>query len=190
MLNGFTLNPHSFVYPSLFYYLSLIFSLPVFIIFGEDWKLLLIIQRCVSLTFGLLTIGLTYKISEKIYNRKVAILSSFLLAVSPFHIEMSITAKPDMTQLGFVMLSLFYCINFIYNNGNKNCYLGLIFAGFAFSTKLFGILLIPIWIYAYMINISNKMRINSFEDFKLFFQNALTAKVKTYKLLLCLISFS
>ena len=104
---------------------------------------LFIIGRATSAIAGACTIGVLYKIGETFYNKKVAVVSSILLAFTLFHIDLSQQAKVDAT-LGLLVVSIFYFIFKILetNNANKWDYLwcGLLTA-LAVQTKINSIVL-------------------------------------------------
>lgn len=68
---------------------------------------LFIIGRATSAIAGACTVGVLYKIGEKFYNKKVAVVSSVLLAFTQFHIVLSQQAKVDATH-GLLVVSVFY----------------------------------------------------------------------------------
>lgn len=70
---------------------------------------LFIIGRATSAIAGACTVGVLYKIGETFYNKKVAVVSSVLLAFTLFHIDLSQQAKVDAI-LGLLVVSAFYFI--------------------------------------------------------------------------------
>jgi len=63
--------------------------------------------RIPPLLFGLLSIALATKITEKAADRKTALLAAFLLSVSPVHIWYSAEARPYSLTLFLLLFSLF-----------------------------------------------------------------------------------
>ena len=100
-----SLNPHYFMYPSFYINLCFFASYFIYPLFGDSWHTALLTARFISLFFGISTIFLTYKIGVFLYNERIGLLSSALLAINPLHVIFSITAKPDMMLLFFIMLS-------------------------------------------------------------------------------------
>ena len=117
-------NPHNFVHPHLYYYLS--FFLDALYILGglatrrfhnlsEAWTLyktdptvFYVIGRSLSALFGTLTIPLTYWVGKKAFNEKVGILGSLFLAFSLLHVQWSQIAYMDVPLTFFVVLSFLF----------------------------------------------------------------------------------
>lgn len=79
-----------------------------------------IIIRILSLIFGLLTILVVYKMAEKLFSQKIAVLSSIMICLSGIHIFVSGEARtyPLLTLL--TTLSFFFFIKiFIYQEKNN-----------------------------------------------------------------------
>lgn len=83
-----------------------------------------ILVRLPSLIFGLASIVLLYIFAEKIFNRKTAVISSFLMAFSILHIYVSSEARmyPLLTLLTILSFSTFYSI-IIEKKNNKKIWL-------------------------------------------------------------------
>lgn len=67
----------------------------------QEWWL-----RLASLLPAVLTLYLTYRLAEKLFNRPVAFLSGFLLAVSPLHVFYSQELRPYSLSVLWLMLAL------------------------------------------------------------------------------------
>lgn len=63
--------------------------------------------RFPPLIFGLTSLPVAYAVAKKIFNQKVALLTCFLLAISPVHIWYSTEARPYAGMLFFLLLALF-----------------------------------------------------------------------------------
>lgn len=69
--------------------------------------------RIVSSIFGLLTIPLLYLLTNKLLNnRKIALITAFLLAVSPWHLTLSRTTSEVVVSVFFILL-LVYAVLFL-----------------------------------------------------------------------------
>src|SRR3989344_1863506 len=69
--------------------------------------------RFPSALFGTLTVFLTYLIAKKLFeNEKVALSSSFLLAISPWHLQMSRAAFEGTLGLFFSALAIYFFLKF------------------------------------------------------------------------------
>lgn len=63
-------------------------------------------SRFLSFFFGILTIPLLFIIVKRNFNKKIALISSFLLAISAFHIRYTLI-EMDITMMFFVLLSFY-----------------------------------------------------------------------------------
>ncbi|MCX5867895.1 MAG: glycosyltransferase family 39 protein [Proteobacteria bacterium] len=94
-------------------------------------------SKYLSFLIGITTIIATYFIAKILFNKKVALLSAFLLAIHPLHILQSQLANVDISLLLWVLLS-FYCSIKILNSPNIIYYiLSSIFIGLSMSTKYY-----------------------------------------------------
>lgn len=104
--------------------------------------------RFLSFLFGSLTIILLYLITKKIFNEKVALISSFLLAISSYYIRYTLM-EMDEAMIFFVLLS-FYC--FINGLDNKKVsYLSFIFMAVAVLIKPIAIPFIPVFAVYFLV---------------------------------------
>jgi|GEM_PF-3569225 len=101
-----------------------------------------IIIRTLSALYGAISIYLTYLISRKIFDERIALLSSFFLTFTFFHILIGHTALLD-PQMGFFALLAFLFILRIFQNGKIYDYIfaGL-FTGFSIASKYNAIFII------------------------------------------------
>lgn len=95
--------------------------------------------------YGILTVVVTYFLVREIFNEYVALASSFLLAVSPWHIQFSRMAVTQGTLLPFFVVSGLYLF---YKGLNKNEGGYVIYSSAVFSLGLYtyeiGRLFIPL----------------------------------------------
>lgn len=94
-----------------------------------------LIARSLSALAGVLTILVTYLIAERMFNKKIGIISSAFLAVSVLHIEYSHYALPEATMVLFSMASLYFTAGILKSGASRNYLLSGLFAGIATSTK-------------------------------------------------------
>jgi len=106
-----------------------------------------LVGRFTTVLYGLGTVILVYVIGQRMYSRKVGLLSSLFLAFTLLHVRYSRLIRPDVPMTFFITLS-FLCLYLIYERGKIRDYLlATIFAGFAIATKYTGALLIvPIFL--------------------------------------------
>lgn len=65
--------------------------------------------RFLSFFFGILTIPILFLITRKFFNEKVALISSFLLAISAFHIRYALI-EMDEAMIFFILFAFYYFI--------------------------------------------------------------------------------
>ncbi|MBP7089102.1 MAG: glycosyltransferase family 39 protein [Candidatus Omnitrophica bacterium] len=145
------LNPHNFIYPSLYrYFLFLIFYLfflPKAILTRSGVLALLqvqamqnpsmffLISRYVSAAFGVATIYILYRLVKKISNSRIAFISSLFLALSPLHIRESHFGTIDATLTFMMLLSLFFILKIYLKSRLKDYLLSGLLIGLAISIK-------------------------------------------------------
>ena len=156
------LNPHWFLYPSLFMYIVFIFFGGFFAAgwafgffdsakeFGLSFfahpEMFYLIARTLSTLFGTGTIFLTYDITRRLtQNNLIALTSALFLAVSLFHIRESQSAKPDSAMIFFMMFSFYYTVKFWEDRRLRNAILAGATAGISISIKYpAGLILFPL----------------------------------------------
>ncbi|HEX5414473.1 MAG TPA: oligosaccharide flippase family protein [Chloroflexota bacterium] len=84
--------------------------------------------RVVSVVAGTATVWLTYKLAEKLFGGRVALLSAFLVAIAPLHIEFSQTARAYVLADFWALLSLYFCVSIIFGRPTRWHWLGLVVA--------------------------------------------------------------
>ncbi len=94
-----------------------------------------IILRIISALYGAFSVYITYLIGRKIFDEKTALLSSFFLTFTFFHILLGHTALLD-PQMGFLSLVAFYFILKIFETRKYSHYIfaGL-FTGLSIASK-------------------------------------------------------
>ncbi|MFA5992299.1 MAG: glycosyltransferase family 39 protein [Candidatus Pacearchaeota archaeon] len=97
--------------------------------------------RFLSLLFGTLTILVVYLIAKELFNEKIALISSFLLAISAFAARYALM-EMDPTLIFFVLLSFYFFIK-EWSSKKQISYLAVIFMGVAILTKPIPITFIP-----------------------------------------------
>ncbi|MEM5809634.1 MAG: glycosyltransferase family 39 protein [Candidatus Aenigmatarchaeota archaeon] len=132
------------VYPHLFFYLNALGQL----IFGNTE----FGNRFFTALFGSLTIIIIYLIGNTLFNKKIGLITTALLAFSPEHIAFSRENLPFVVPLFFFLSAFYFLKNFSENKDkrteNKKFYLALIFIlislSFNFLISGFFIILIPL----------------------------------------------
>jgi len=171
------LNPHWFLYPSLFMYIIFGFYIILFLLgiitkkyasisdlinwYDSDPTVFLLIDRCVSAFLGIATVFIVYKIALRLFNKKTALISSLFLGLAYLHVRDSHFGVTDVPSTFFIMCSILFILKAYDDNFLKNYIIAGIIAGLAMSTKYVGVMLIfPM----FLVNFSN----NYDKDHKLY----------------------
>ncbi|OGM27011.1 hypothetical protein A2627_02480 [Candidatus Woesebacteria bacterium RIFCSPHIGHO2_01_FULL_39_28] len=161
------LRPDQFLHPMLYPYV-LIFLYGVYFLIGlilhywttsqqffigylKDPTFFVLTGRLFTALTGVLTVWLTYKIGEKVFNRKVGLISSFFLALAFLHVQESHYIKEDVLIGLLGMISFF--LGFLITKKAKQSYyiwLGVIF-GLLAATKYNFFFFLPNFFYAHFL---------------------------------------
>jgi 4-amino-4-deoxy-L-arabinose transferase-like glycosyltransferase len=104
----------------------------------RDMEPLFLLGRMTSVIAGALTVGLLFRIGEKFFSVRTAVIASLLLCLTVFHVDLSQQAKVDAT-LGLLITASFYFMFRILStdSGNKWDYAWLgFFMALAVQTKI------------------------------------------------------
>jgi uncharacterized membrane protein len=93
------------VHPPLYY---LFLSLWTGVAGSEEFEV-----RLLSAIFGILSIPLLYLIAKRLFSGTPALISAFILAISPFHIYYSQEARMYSPLTFFVLLSIFFMVRML-----------------------------------------------------------------------------
>jgi len=99
-------------------------------------------SRFAAILFGSLSVIAIFLLSREFFGEKIALISAFLLAISPFHIKNTL-AEMDVMVMFFVLVGMFL---FVYaSRVQKKRYFVLsgLFIGLAVYTKVYVLLFIP-----------------------------------------------
>jgi hypothetical protein len=144
-----TLNPNSvgytfFVYGTLPLVLTKIFAGWIQID-KFDYNNITLVGRFISGVFDLGTLFFVYKIAEKIFNKKVALIASFIYGVSALPIQLSHFFAVDTFLVFFITSSFYFLILFLENKKPvRYSILAGILLGLALSCKISALLFLPI----------------------------------------------
>lgn len=81
--------------------------------------------RMIPFTFGLMSVPLLFVLGRELFNERVGLIASFLLAISPFHIWHSQDARMYALQWMFALISLIYFVRALEKPYLKN-YIGYV----------------------------------------------------------------
>ncbi|MDD2753538.1 MAG: phospholipid carrier-dependent glycosyltransferase [Candidatus Portnoybacteria bacterium] len=120
-----------------------------FVILHREWFLLP--GRFLSALFGAGTVYLTYIFARKIFDKRVALLASFLLSISFLHVHESQVSHVWTPLVFFTVLGAygFYCLSV---SGERKWYwLAVISLGLGYAIGQIPIILYPFFIYAHFL---------------------------------------
>ncbi len=147
----------SFMWPSLYfyvqaagyglYYLWCLLATSVQSLGDLTQIEIFLVGRFTTVLYGVGTVLVVYSIGERMYSKKVGLLSSLFLAFTLLHVRYSRLIRPDVPMTFFITLS-FLCIYLIYEKGKIRDYiLATLFTGFSIATKYTGVILVvPIFL--------------------------------------------
>lgn len=144
------LNPHSFAYGSLPYYLLWILSS----IFGVVWEGartydgLFIVGRILCAGFGLIGIWATYRLAENVYgDKRISLLAATILGLNTFHIQLSRFYTVDVVLTTFITLGLWAAVSLADKASWPRVLTAIVIWGAALATKISAsFLVVPIGI--------------------------------------------
>lgn len=155
-----TLQPVFFNYPALYSYLLLmVYSIGYLIgqsigAFGSLTDLILeytihpgnyfLVGRVVTALFGTATVGMTYLIGSRNWNRTVGLCAAALLGFSFTHITQSHWALPDVPMTFFTTAALYFIFKLFWDGKTRSYVYCGVLCGLAISTKYnAGLILVP-----------------------------------------------
>lgn len=169
------LNPHEFGHPgsTTIYLLAITYSL--FFLGGtvlgkfpsiEDFILSFrsnpgpyyLSGRLISVIFSVMTVFLVILITNRIFNRRTALFSGLLLALSPLYVTYSKIIRTDIQATFFLLVSFWYCINILKENHIRDYILAGMFSGVATATKYPAILIVMVIISAHFLHHKHILR--------------------------------
>lgn len=125
------------------------------------------VARMVPVIFGTLTVYVAYLLAKELFDRKIGLISSLILALLPFHIVFSRQVLLDVPLSFFVVLFLYFITRYKITERNIYSYWTGVSCGLCFISKEVGIIMFPIFI-AYTI-ITHTLKLGKFFVFLLGF---------------------
>ena len=95
--------------------------------------------RLPSVIFGVLSILVLYYLANLTFNKKIALLSTFIFSINPFHIYLSQQARMYSLFTLFSLLSLFYFFKVLKEEGKMNWFFYFVFNLLNLHTYYFAI---------------------------------------------------
>jgi hypothetical protein len=112
-----------------------------------------------SAIFGALSLLIFYLLVLEMFNKKIALTATMILAITPLFWLNSLQAMTDMTGLFFILLSMYFVYLFIKTDKINNLYLGSFIFAIAIGVRFHAIFIfIPLIIYSYF-KMKNKRKI-------------------------------
>jgi len=94
---------------------------------------IIVLLRLIPTLFAIATIGATFVLTRRYFGRFAAWLATFLLSIVPLKfLESSLVSHPDIPQLFFLVLGVYFCCRFIEEGNFKWVIWASAFAGLAF----------------------------------------------------------
>ena len=115
------------------------------------------VARYVPAIFGTLTVFITYLLAKELFNRKIGLVSSLVLALLPFHIFFSRQVLLDVPLSFFVVLCLYFITKYKITERNIYSYWAGVSCGLCFISKEVGIIMLPIFIVYSLVTKTLKM---------------------------------
>lgn len=138
-------DKNRFQKPILFYWFIIFF----YKLFGINWMA----ARLTSAIFAALTVGCTWLLAARIFNRNIATLSAFILMTIVMFFRHAKNAVPDMTLNFFIVAALYVAYQIFEKHSsdnqesvsvNRQSLLFFVFCGLGFMIKGFAALIVPI----------------------------------------------
>ncbi len=104
--------------------------------------------RFLSFFYGSLSIIIIYLLTSKMFDKKVALISSFLLSVSFFTIRYTL-AEMDLSAIFFLLLAIYFFLES--NEKNKFPFLSAVCLGIASLIKTLSLFFVPAFLIAFFL---------------------------------------
>lgn len=124
----------------------------------QDPAIFYFLARLVAASMGTATVGLTYLIGKRLFDRRVGLLAALFLAVSPLHVDQSHYALLDVPLTFWVALSFYFSILVMESGRLRHYLLAGLLAGFSASTKYNGALVVLAIVAAHLLRRSSEIK--------------------------------
>jgi uncharacterized membrane protein len=171
------------VHPPLYYIsVKLFASLFNYSVFGI---------RFYSAILGILGIWAVYLFAKELFNKKVALWSSFLVTISPFAIQYSQEARM-YSMLGFlIVIATYFFIRWLKRNETISYLLFGIFLGLSFLTHYMGIIFAPMFYFVFLVwRFKENKSLDKKFDFRKILQDLIPKKELIFSYLLAFLIFT
>lgn len=124
--------------------------------FVRDPTYFYMIGRITVAMIGAAGVAAVYLLARTAYGSQAGIISALLVAMNGLHVELSRVIGLDVMLLTFSTLSLFYALGVGRDGQTRHYVLAAVFAAIATTTKLPGILLVPILVLCHTYYVRNR----------------------------------
>jgi mannosyltransferase len=122
---------------------------PFFFLIMYLWKFIATTPfefRIVPFLFGVATIPYFFRLGQLLFKKSEAIISTFLLVVSPFHISFSQELRMYSAEMFFVTASLYYYASFLENPKVITLWVSSLFLFLGIITHIHVLLIVPMYV--------------------------------------------
>lgn len=165
--------PYVLNWPRFLFYLDLGIVYPTLFIAQPTEQTFILVSRSVSALFGGLSVLATYVLGTRLFNPITGLLAGLLTIMTPIFLNMSLTIHPDIVQLFFILLALFFCYRLANCGKRHDLMMASVMAGIAFSSKLAGIFILPIIALACFLHLYYNNRPSHLTDWLILFRKLL-----------------
>ena len=99
-------------------------------------------SRFLLVLFGSFTILLVYLLSSEFFSKRISLIATFLTAIAPFHIKLTV-GEMDVMAMFFVMLSMLFFVRGLKSEKKFLFVFSGLAMGLALYTKVYPVLFIP-----------------------------------------------
>ncbi len=173
-----TLNPHSFINPSLHFYLygillrglNTIGVVPPIkeTLMPDELARLFLAGRLLTTMLGLASILLIFYIGKRWFEEKTALLSAAFLAILPLHVVHSHYLTVEVPSTFWILVAVLFFTRIEQSKGGLAYIAAGVASGLAAAAKYTGILCVPILLLAHLY-IHRKKRVRAFLDRRILF---------------------
>lgn len=116
----------------------------------SDLQPLFLIGRFTTATMGTASVFLVYWIGSRLYNPRVGLVASSLLAVCTMHVWTSHLVNTDIPLTFFFLVSLAFIVRFVSTSARRDYCLAAVFAAVTINIKIIGVGILVIYGLAYL----------------------------------------
>lgn len=169
ILSNRDLNPHEFGHPgsTTIYLLAILYGIIYIIglisgkfespqdfrtLYHQDPTLVYLSGRLLTVVFSLALVLLLILIIKKIYNRPIALLAGFFLAINPLFVHYSKFIRTDIQATFWILLTFWFCLNILESHRIRDYIFAGLFSGIAIATKYPALIIVFSIILAHILN--------------------------------------